>query len=326
MPETIMVPMRDGIRLATDVYLPDGAGPFPVILERTPYGRQETSRSEITAADPHAGVARRNRRVFHRAWLCRRLSGHPRSLRIRGRVRQVLVGRRGRLRHLRLAAGATLVRWPDLHHGPVLCGAHAGRAWLSESARSGGAGAGLRRLRQFLEVRHPPIRRVRNEAGVMGLSQCPGVARGDGGSGHAAALAGEDIRDWFTRMPWKPGHSPLRHHPDYEAYLFEQWTHGAFDGFWKQLGIWMEGYYDTLQPRRLCAHVVVVGSLHADGDVELSRPEAGGKGTATADPRALDAWRSQQFGVRRRVVRCRRRRWIIGPATGAPTGCGSSIM
>ena len=49
MVETIMVPMRDAVRLATDVYLPDGAGPFPVIMERTPYGRQETSRSEITA-------------------------------------------------------------------------------------------------------------------------------------------------------------------------------------------------------------------------------------------------------------------------------------
>ena len=29
--------MRDGIRLATDVYLPDGDGPWPVILIRTPY-------------------------------------------------------------------------------------------------------------------------------------------------------------------------------------------------------------------------------------------------------------------------------------------------
>jgi uncharacterized protein len=48
---THMVPMRDGIRLATDVHLPDGAGPFPVIMERTPYGRTETSRSEITAAN-----------------------------------------------------------------------------------------------------------------------------------------------------------------------------------------------------------------------------------------------------------------------------------
>lgn len=32
--------MRDGVKLATEVYLPDGAaGPFPVILQRTPYNR-----------------------------------------------------------------------------------------------------------------------------------------------------------------------------------------------------------------------------------------------------------------------------------------------
>ncbi|MCC7535150.1 MAG: CocE/NonD family hydrolase [Deltaproteobacteria bacterium] len=30
---------RDGTELATDVYLPEGAGPFPVLLRRTPYGR-----------------------------------------------------------------------------------------------------------------------------------------------------------------------------------------------------------------------------------------------------------------------------------------------
>ena len=34
-----MVPMRDGTKLATDVYLPSGAGPFPVVLTRTPYGK-----------------------------------------------------------------------------------------------------------------------------------------------------------------------------------------------------------------------------------------------------------------------------------------------
>ncbi len=36
---TQMVPMRDGIKLATDIYLPSGNGPFPVVLMRTPYGR-----------------------------------------------------------------------------------------------------------------------------------------------------------------------------------------------------------------------------------------------------------------------------------------------
>ncbi len=32
-------PARDGVLLAADVYLPDGPGPFPVVLTRTPYNR-----------------------------------------------------------------------------------------------------------------------------------------------------------------------------------------------------------------------------------------------------------------------------------------------
>src|SRR5579863_3797284 len=34
-----MVAMRDGVRLATSVYLPPGEGPWPVLLTRTPYGK-----------------------------------------------------------------------------------------------------------------------------------------------------------------------------------------------------------------------------------------------------------------------------------------------
>lgn len=36
---TVMVPMRDGTRLATEVLLPEGEGPWPTVLMRTPYGR-----------------------------------------------------------------------------------------------------------------------------------------------------------------------------------------------------------------------------------------------------------------------------------------------
>src|SRR5690349_2526356 len=46
----LMAPARDGVLLATDVYRPDGAGPFPVLLERTPYDKSAPSRSERTAA------------------------------------------------------------------------------------------------------------------------------------------------------------------------------------------------------------------------------------------------------------------------------------
>ena len=34
-----MVPMRDGVELATDVYLPDGPGPWPAVLVRLPYDK-----------------------------------------------------------------------------------------------------------------------------------------------------------------------------------------------------------------------------------------------------------------------------------------------
>jgi predicted acyl esterase len=34
-----MVPMRDGVHLATDAYLPEGAGPFPAVLVRLPYDK-----------------------------------------------------------------------------------------------------------------------------------------------------------------------------------------------------------------------------------------------------------------------------------------------
>ncbi len=37
--QTVMVPMRDGVKLATDIYLPDGRGQWPAILFRTPYGK-----------------------------------------------------------------------------------------------------------------------------------------------------------------------------------------------------------------------------------------------------------------------------------------------
>ena len=59
----IMVAMRDGIRLATDVYLPTNGteildGPWPVILERTPYGRHRPSRSERSLAEPDEAKSR----------------------------------------------------------------------------------------------------------------------------------------------------------------------------------------------------------------------------------------------------------------------------
>ncbi len=46
----IMVPMRDGIKLATDVYRPRGDGPFPVIFSKTPYNFNKISGGALEMA------------------------------------------------------------------------------------------------------------------------------------------------------------------------------------------------------------------------------------------------------------------------------------
>ena len=186
----LMVPARDGVMLATDIYRPEGSGPFPVLLERTPYDKSAPSRSERTAADPTPRSRAGGRRLFRRARLCGRLSGLPRPLSLGRQLHEIPQRGRGRRRHARLADASELVRRKYRHVRPVLCGAHAGGARLSRSAGSEGAVPRLRRLLERLSQRHPPRRRVRPEAGDLGLSQragrCarPGDPRGARGAGH----------------------------------------------------------------------------------------------------------------------------------------------
>jgi len=254
MPETIMVPARDGVRLATDVYLPDGAGPFPVVMERTPYGRRETSRSEITAAD---------RTPASRAEIAAHFTLLGYAV-----VYQDTRGRYG--------SEGTFVKYlSDGEDGFDTCVWLLRQPWcdgrictmgLSYSAHTQGAlgcldppglVAQVLDCGGFANAWRSGIR----QSGAFEMKQASWAFRNALVSPEAAAdpvmqaaLAAEDIRDWFSRMPWKPGHSPLRHHPGYEAYLFEQWTHGAFESFWKQLGIWMEGYYPNYSAAA-CVHM-----------------------------------------------------------------------
>ncbi len=254
MPEMVMMPMRDGIRLATDLHLPSGIGPFPVILERTPYGRAETSRSEITAAD---------RTPASRAEIAAYFNGNGYAV-----VYQDTRGRYG-------SEGVFVKYLSDGEDGFDTCAWLLRQPWcdgrictmgLSYAAHTQaalgcldppGLAAQVLDCGGFANSWRSGIR----QSGAFEMKQASWAFRNALVSPEAladpvlqAALAGEDIRDWFTRLPWKPGHSPLRHHPDYESYLFEQWTHGTFDSFWQQLGIWMEGFFETYTTAA-CVHM-----------------------------------------------------------------------
>lgn len=232
-----MVPCRDGVRLATDVYLPDGAGPFPVILERTPYGKREVSRSELTAADPapvrrEAVAAFFNARGYAVAYQdCRGRYGSEGAF-----VKYLADGEDG----FDTCAWIVAQPWCDGRIGTMglSYAAHAQAALgcldapglacqvLDSGGFSDAWNGGIRRGGAF-ELKQATW--AFNQACLSPEALADPVC--------AAALAAEDLHAWFVRWPWKPGHSPVRHAPEYEDYLFEQWTHGRFDAYWQQLGL-----------------------------------------------------------------------------------------
>ncbi len=251
---TQMVPARDGVRLATDVHLPQGPGPWPVILERTPYGRAEVSRSEITAAD---------RTPLSRGDLAKYFTEHGYAVVFqdnRGRY-----GSEGRfVKYLSdgedgydACAWIMAQPWCDgrictmglsyAAHTQAALGCLDAPGVVAQVLDSGGfANAWTGGIRQFGAFELKQATWAFKQAQLSPEAVADPVLK--------AALAAEDIRDWFAALPWRPGHSPLRHHLDYEAYLFEQWRHGAFDGFWRQLGIWAEGFYQRYS-RADCVHM-----------------------------------------------------------------------
>ena len=48
--QTIMVAMRDGVKLATDIWVPPGPGPYPAVVHRTPYSRKPAMLAAIPGA------------------------------------------------------------------------------------------------------------------------------------------------------------------------------------------------------------------------------------------------------------------------------------
>jgi putative CocE/NonD family hydrolase len=244
-----MVPMRDGVKLATDIYRPARggkpvAGRFPVILERTPYGKTVVSRSELSVADPtpksRAEVAaffvRQGYVVIYQD--CRGRYGSQGEF-----VKYISDGDDG------YDACAWIIRqpWCDGKIGTMGLSYAAHTQGALGSAGAPGVAAMFLDSGGFANAYQGGIR----QGGAFELKQVtwawaaaqesPAVLENPL---RLKALKAIDLRAWFARMPWKKGYSPLSDAPEYEDYVFEQWRHGTFDGFWKRLGLWAEGFYD----------------------------------------------------------------------------------
>ncbi len=246
----VMVPMRDGVRLATDVTLParNGRalpGPFPTLMHRTPYDKSAARPSEISVSDP---APKTNGAVA--AMLARQ--GYA-------VLNQDCRGRYASEGLFQKYLGEGEDGWDTLEWARTQswCDGSFGTFGLSYSAH----------VQTALAVLNPEgLRAMFLDSGGFWNAYQGGVRRGGAfelkqatwaykhallsPAAHdplvAAALAAEDISEWFRAMPWRRGLSPLRHVPEYEDYLFEQWENGIFDAFWQRPELYSVPHYDML--------------------------------------------------------------------------------
>lgn len=242
------VRLRDGVSLATDVYRPAHAGKavagrFPVILERTPYGRNVTYFRDITAANStpksRAEVADYYVRhgyvvIFQDCRGCHDSEGRFVKYLSEGydgfdtcawvRAQPWCNGRIGTMglsyaAHTQVALAC--LNPPGLKAMYVDCGGFSNA--YQDGIRQGGAFE------------------LKQVTWAYNLSLESPEAQKD--PALLAALKKVDLKAAFANMPWKRGHTPISLVPEFESYVYEQWEHGRFDEFWKQLGIYAEGYY-----------------------------------------------------------------------------------
>jgi hypothetical protein len=236
----VMVPLRDGVRLATDVYLPAQGteplpGPFPVILERTPYGKSQDGTRHASAAVAHMLASHGYAVVFQD---------------VRGRGN---------------SEGEYVKYLSDGADGFDCCAWVVAQPWCDGKIGAQGLSYGAHTTAALASAGAPGIKALFLDSGGFANAYQGGIRQGGAfelkqvtwafnaalespqvrrDPQKLAALRAVDLKAWFRRWPWTRGHSPLSLVPEYEDYIFDQWEHGTFDGFWKQLGIYAEGFYD----------------------------------------------------------------------------------
>lgn len=228
----IMVTMRDGVHLATDIYWPAAGGKhlsgrLPVVMNRTPYGRDKTASREMTA-----GGRRRTRAEVAEYYVRRGYVFIYQDNRGRGGsegqfVKYLDDGHDG----FDMCQWIVAQPWSDGQIGML------GTSYDAHTQAAACAGApGLKAL--FLDfggfsnayqsgIRQGGAFELKQVTWAYNLGlESPDLAKDPL---RLAALKAVDLKAWFASMPWKHGHTPISLIPDYETYILDQWQHGTFD-------------------------------------------------------------------------------------------------
>lgn len=230
----VMVPMRDGLKLATDIYRPAIGGtpvstPLPVLLHRTPYDKEEPATVAIAEHLAKHGYVvvlqdmrgrHHSQGVFSKYYAVDAYDGYD-TIEWAGKqaFSDGKVGMYGTSYAAHTQADASKLNPPHLRTLVLNMGGMS-NAW-DHSVRNDGAFELGRQLswawEQIIEDSKDPVTR--------------------------AWLEKEKLDDWYTALPIRKGLSPLASAPNYEAYYLDEATHADDDAYWHSIGMGWEPYY-----------------------------------------------------------------------------------
>jgi len=236
--KNVMIGMRDGVKLSTDIYRParNGAlieGRFPVLLERTPYRKDRGAADVAQYFVPRGYVVVvqdvRGRYQSEGRW--RPIVDDPND----GFDTAAWIGAQawsdGGIGTMGTSYGGATQHAIAIGNAPHVK-AMIPRNAMSDFGRYGVRHNGAFELRWFNWV-------VTMGNAAPGTAEAPlAAARAASDPAAVAALLdmGSHVRDYVRSLPLRAGTTPLKFAPDYEAWLIEAMSHGDYDAFWKDHG------------------------------------------------------------------------------------------
>jgi len=235
--ENLMVPTRDGVRLATDVYRPAVGGvpvaaKLPVLLQRTGYNKTGASlvrQAQEFAAHGYVVALQDDRGTYKSEGVQYKYIGWGRDGYDTVEYLAALpyadgqVGMWGTSYAAHTQASAAILRPPHLktivlNMGGLYNGWH-------HKIRNHGAFE----LAQQLGWAFTQLAAQTNQPAASEL------------------LRREKVAEWVGALRARKGLSPLSIAPNFESYIFDMLTHGDYDEYWKQGDVnWSEHYAETL--------------------------------------------------------------------------------
>ncbi|MDE3256215.1 MAG: CocE/NonD family hydrolase [Gemmatimonadota bacterium] len=231
----VMVPMRDGVKLATDLYFPGKhgeivQGAFPAVIERTPYDKESKfSEGRYLARRGYVAVRQdvRGRFESEGEW-------HPFAKEAPDgydTVEWVAVqpwcdGNVGTMGGSYCGSDQSALATLNPPHLKAMVVAVGTSNYHTSSMRQNGA----------LELRFMIY--------AFRMATTSREALADATLKAALDADFARVGEWLTRTPYRKGSSALRFLPSYEQWVLDLLGEGDFNEYWKQRGYAIDHYYD----------------------------------------------------------------------------------